>query len=122
MDKILIRGLSIDAIVGIYPYEREHEQPLLLDLTLELPLKECAQSGDLSKSINYADVCLKVTDFVRQQKALLVEGQEIAMGDFFPVVGPGGKFLETRDEKAVVFHVAIISQGKTSQLPADSQS
>ena len=32
MDKILIRGLSIDAIVGIYPYEREHEQPLLLDL------------------------------------------------------------------------------------------
>lgn len=73
MDKILIRGLSIDAIVGIYPYEREHEQPLLLDLTLEQPLKECAQSGDLSKSINYADVCLKVTDFVRQQKALLVE-------------------------------------------------
>ena len=33
MDKILIRGLSIDAIVGIYPYEREHEQPLLLDLS-----------------------------------------------------------------------------------------
>lgn len=73
MDKILIRGLSINAILGICPHEREIEQPLLLDLTLELPLKECAQSGDLSKSIDYADVCLKVTQFVRQQRALLVE-------------------------------------------------
>lgn len=73
MDKIIIKELTVDAIVGILPHEREYEQPLLLDLTLEVPLKACAQSGDLSLSINYADVCQKVTEFVRQQKARLLE-------------------------------------------------
>ena len=73
MDKILIRSLRIDTIVGIHPHEREIEQPLIADITMYLPLKPCAQSGDLNLSINYADVCQQVTAFVRQKKALLLE-------------------------------------------------
>ncbi len=73
MDKILIQGLQIDAIIGIYPHEREFEQPLVLDITLEHPLQECALTGDLTKSINYAEVCAVVTDFVHEKKAQLIE-------------------------------------------------
>lgn len=73
MDKILIKDLRIDTIVGIREHERVKEQTIALDITLELPLRECAKSGDLSKSINYSEVCTQVTKFVREKKALLVE-------------------------------------------------
>lgn len=73
MDKILIQGLKIDAIIGILPHEREYEQPLILDITLLHPLQECARSNDLSLSINYAEVCTQVTAFVKERKAELIE-------------------------------------------------
>lgn len=73
MDKIIIKGLQIDAIIGILPHEREFEQPLILDLELEHSTKECANSGNLDLSINYAKVCSDVTQFVKEQKALLIE-------------------------------------------------
>lgn len=73
MDKILIQGLDVNAIIGILPHEREFEQPLKLDITLFLPLQGCARSGDLSLSINYAEVCSRVTTFIRERKAELIE-------------------------------------------------
>ncbi len=73
MDKILIQGLKIDAIIGILPHEREFEQPLILDITLQHPLQKCATTGDLNLSINYAQVCAQVTAFVKERKAQLIE-------------------------------------------------
>lgn len=73
MDKIIIRGLKIDAIIGILPHEREYPQPLVLNITLEHDIKECARTGDLNKSINYAQVCTAITEFVQVQKARLIE-------------------------------------------------
>lgn len=73
MDKILIKGLKINAIIGILQHEREYEQPLELDITMQHDLHECALSGDLSESINYAEVCKKVTAFVIERKAELIE-------------------------------------------------
>lgn len=73
MDKILIKGLKINAIIGILQHEREYEQPLELDITMQHNLHECAISGDLNKSINYAEVCKRVTAFVIDRKAELLE-------------------------------------------------
>lgn len=73
MDKILIQGLTINAIIGILPHEREYPQPLVLDITLEHPITYSAQTEDLSLSINYAQVCSEVTAFVVARKARLIE-------------------------------------------------
>lgn len=73
MDKILVKGLKVNAIIGILPHEREFEQPLELDITLEHDIRACAVSGDLSLSINYAEVCKEVTAFIKEQKAQLIE-------------------------------------------------
>ena len=57
--EIHLTDLCCDAIIGIYPFERAHRQRLELNLCLGLPAEDywaCAESGDLSCSINYAEV------------------------------------------------------------------
>lgn len=73
MDQIFIKGLKINTIVGILEHERIYPQPLVLDITLEHDLKPCAKSGDLDKSINYAEVCELVTQFIQEHPAYLLE-------------------------------------------------
>ncbi len=34
--RVFVRGLRIDAEIGLYPHERERRQPLLVDITIEL--------------------------------------------------------------------------------------
>lgn len=73
MDQIFIKGLKLNTIVGILDHERLYPQPLVLDITLEHDLKPCAKSGDLSLSINYAQLCEDVTHFVQEHPAFLLE-------------------------------------------------
>lgn len=72
-DLIVIEGLEVNAIIGIYPHEREYAQPLVLDLVMEHELGPCAKSGDLDLSINYAQVAAEVAAFIQAQKAELIE-------------------------------------------------
>ncbi len=73
MDKIFVKGLKIDCIIGILPHERVNLQPLILDITLEHDLKDAAQKHDLSFSIDYALLSKRVEDYVIARKAPLLE-------------------------------------------------
>lgn len=73
MDQIFIKGLKLNTIVGILEHERIYPQPLILDIVLEHDLKACAQSGNLELSINYAQVCESVTQFIQEHPAYLLE-------------------------------------------------
>ena len=73
MDQIVIEGLKVNAIIGIYPHERQFEQPLVLDIIMEHDLHPCATSGDLNLSINYAQVASDVSALVRELKCELLE-------------------------------------------------
>ena len=50
MDKIFVKDLRVDCIIGILESERVKTQPLLVSMELEKDLKECAKTGDLDKS------------------------------------------------------------------------
>ncbi len=73
MDKIFIKGLKINCIIGVLPHEREQEQDLIADLELEFPLREAALSGDLSKTIDYAKVADRVAAYAVKRQAELLE-------------------------------------------------
>ncbi|MCR5536158.1 MAG: dihydroneopterin aldolase [Succinivibrio sp.] len=73
MDKIFIAGLRVPCIIGILPEERQTEQPLMLDLTLETSLQEAGLSHDLKQSIDYAALSREVYTYVRERKAGLLE-------------------------------------------------
>ena len=73
MDKIFIKGLKASCIIGILPQEREHEQPLIMDVCMEHSLHEAGVTGDLNSSINYAKVAAFCLDFAKERKAFLLE-------------------------------------------------
>lgn len=73
MDKIFVNGLKVQAIVGILPHEREYVQPLELDIEMAHDLTDCALTGALSKSINYAEVSAHVTNYIIERRAELLE-------------------------------------------------
>ena len=62
-DTISLNDLSLTCLVGIREREQRSPQPLLLDLTMTLPLWPAATTGDLARTINYAAVA-KQAEFV----------------------------------------------------------
>ena len=54
MDRIFIRGLEFDTIVGVLPEERVTPQPLRVDLELDVDTRQAARSKDLADTVDYA--------------------------------------------------------------------
>ena len=48
MDKVIIEGLQVDALIGIHAWERRGPQPLLLDLELAFDNRRAAASASTS--------------------------------------------------------------------------
>ena len=62
MDKIFIRDLKADVIVGYYVRESHAPQPLLLDIEMALPNPAVFKSDRLHDTINYAAVVARVRE------------------------------------------------------------
>lgn len=72
-DRVRIEGLEVEALVGVYPREREAKQPLLLDIDLGYDNLRAARSDDVGDTIDYAAVCREVREFVAQRHPQLLE-------------------------------------------------
>jgi 7,8-dihydroneopterin aldolase/epimerase/oxygenase len=72
-DKIFIKGLTLEAIIGIYSYERLVKQPLQLDLELFLDITSSAHSGMITDTIDYDLVVARVSQLVEESHFDLIE-------------------------------------------------
>ena len=61
MDKIFLHGLKADTLIGVYDWEREQQQTLILDLDIGTAARSGA-SDSIDDTIHYGEVC----DAVRQ--------------------------------------------------------
>ncbi len=73
MDIIYLRDLRIDAVIGIYDWERQMKQPLVLDLEMATDISKAANSDNIEDTLNYKDVAKRVMDFVSESEFELVE-------------------------------------------------
>lgn len=73
MDQVFIKGLAVEAVIGVYDWERTILQPLVLDLDLGWDIRAAAAGDDLSATLDYAAVSQRVLGFVGASKFLLVE-------------------------------------------------
>lgn len=73
LDRVEVRGLTVTTIVGVLPHEREIAQPLRIDLSLHIDLRDAGRSDDLADTANYGDVAERVARAVRDAKDLLLE-------------------------------------------------
>ena len=73
MDIVFIRGLRIDAVIGIYDWERKVRQPLIFDLEMATDIRKAAASDDIDDTLNYKDIAKRLAAFVSESEFQLVE-------------------------------------------------
>lgn len=73
MDVVFIRGLEIQAIIGIYEWEREHRQRIIIDIEMASDIKNKVDQDDIDQALNYKTVTERVTELVSSSSFQLVE-------------------------------------------------
>jgi len=73
MDIIYLNDLQIDAVIGIYEWERRVKQTVALDLEMAADIARAAASDDVADTINYKAVAKRLIDYVGQSRFHLVE-------------------------------------------------
>jgi dihydroneopterin aldolase len=73
MDKIFLRQLEVDAIIGIWDWEREVKQRVSIDLEMATDIRKAAASDSIADTLNYKDVAKRLIAFVGDSEFQLVE-------------------------------------------------
>ena len=73
MDIVYTRELEIDAIIGIYDWERETKQTVSIDLEMGCDNTKAAASEDIADALDYKSVAKRLISFVEGSEFLLVE-------------------------------------------------
>jgi dihydroneopterin aldolase len=81
MDKIFIHALKTEAIIGIFDWERQVKQTVLVDIEISVDITKAALSDSIDDTLNYKRIAKHVLAFVEASKFHLVEtlAEHIAM-------------------------------------------
>lgn len=81
MDKIFIHALKTEAIVGIYDWERQVKQTVLVDIEFSADIRKAALSDSIDDTLSYKRVAKRVLGFVEASGFHLVEtlAEHVAM-------------------------------------------
>ncbi|CAN5586879.1 dihydroneopterin aldolase [soil metagenome] len=72
-DKVFIEGLEIEALIGIYDWERRIRQPLLFDLEMAFDNRRPAATDAIADTFDYNAVSKRLIAFVSASEFGLVE-------------------------------------------------
>ncbi|SFH90188.1 dihydroneopterin aldolase [Modicisalibacter xianhensis] len=73
MDRVLIEGLSVETVIGVYDWERTIRQRLELDLELATDIRPAAAGDDLARTLDYAAISQQIGEFAASSRFELVE-------------------------------------------------
>ena len=81
MDKIFIHALKTETIVGIFDWERQVKQTVVMDIEFSADIAKAARSDSIDDTLNYKGVAKRVLAFVEESSFHLVEtlAENIAM-------------------------------------------
>lgn len=81
MDKIFIHGLKTETIIGIFDWERQVRQTVILDIEFGADVRKAALTDSIDDTLNYKRVAKRVLAFVENSQFHLVEtlAEHIAM-------------------------------------------
>ena len=73
MDIVFLRDLKIDTVIGIYDWEREIRQTVILDIEMAADIAAAAQTDDIADALDYKAVAKRMIQFVGESRYGLVE-------------------------------------------------
>ena len=71
-DKIFLRGMKAQTLIGLYEWERKLPQTLVLDIEAGIAPQSAAQD-DIAGTVHYGDLCEAVRESLGRQQFLLLE-------------------------------------------------
>lgn len=73
LDITFLHGLKIDCIIGVWDWERQTRQTIIIDLDMAADIMRAAASDDINDVLDYKAVARRVTEFVEVSDFQLVE-------------------------------------------------
>jgi 7,8-dihydroneopterin aldolase/epimerase/oxygenase len=73
MDIIFLKGLTVETVIGIYEWERNTKQTIVLDIEMAFDITQAAKTDDIVHTLDYKAVSDRIIEFVRQSDFFLVE-------------------------------------------------
>ena len=111
-DRVYIRELEVETVIGIFDWERERRQIVSIDLDLGFDIRAAARSDDIADALDYKKISHQVRDFVAAAEFQLVEALAEAIAELvlaeFPVawlrlrVGKPGAVTGSRDTGVII--------------------
>ena len=72
-DNLSIEGLKVDTIIGVYQWEREVKQSVIIDLVLEIKSTRSGFEDSIEFAVDYEAVSDMVSNLVQSSSFLLIE-------------------------------------------------
>jgi len=73
MDTIFLHELKVDAVIGIWDWERKIRQTVVIDLDMAANIRKAAETDCVEDTLNYKLVAKRVQQFVAESEFQLVE-------------------------------------------------
>ncbi|MES9873934.1 MAG: dihydroneopterin aldolase [Candidatus Sedimenticola sp. PURPLELP] len=73
MDIVFLRDLRVETVIGIYDWEREIKQTVVLDLDMGTDIRKAAASDSIEDTLDYKAVSKRLIAFVEESSFQLVE-------------------------------------------------
>ena len=80
MDKVFIKGLKVKATIGVFEWERQIRQNVLLDIDMRADVPAAAASDAIDATVDYKAISKRVVELVEGSQCQLVEtlAEEVA--------------------------------------------
>jgi 7,8-dihydroneopterin aldolase/epimerase/oxygenase len=72
-DRIFLRGLTVECIIGFIDWERRVKQTIVIDLEFPVDCRTTARTDEVANTVDYKAVAKRVIAFVETSEFKLVE-------------------------------------------------
>ncbi|MDH5509869.1 MAG: 2-amino-4-hydroxy-6-hydroxymethyldihydropteridine diphosphokinase [Nitrospinota bacterium] len=72
-DKIILDGLEVECIIGIFDWERETRQKVLINFELDCDISLAARTDDIQDTVNYKTISKEIVALVEPSGFFLIE-------------------------------------------------
>jgi len=73
MDTVFIRDLSMDAVIGVFGWERQVQQKITINLEMAADIARAAAADDLAHTLDYKAISQRIRAIVADSQPQLVE-------------------------------------------------
>lgn len=73
MDTVFIQNLCLDAVIGVFDWERQVKQKIRIDLEMSTNIAKAAASDALEDTLDYKAISLRIRAIVEDNQPQLVE-------------------------------------------------